>query len=176
MKNIILILLLLISSCSGNRLNIISGNKKVIQHTEVKRASFEQDSKDIVWSRMHYYIYICLGYPAVKFYNPYVIHVENFDPFRNITIVRELNQEKFRIVISYTSEVKMKKRNSTDKSSNLVKDSDDVLRINNLLDDMIVYARTGVHKQLPVRERKLRNPKKEMEKRIKKNKDSFFFY
>jgi len=152
MKKVLYIYLFLFIGCSGVQVPYLDGGKDKIRHSDIRKVYFNIENNELVWSRLHYYVYICLGYPPVKSYNPYLINVRGDNPYRDLVIVREVGIKQIRIVMSYTADVRAKRITEISKKVKYIGNPKDVMRIKIKLDDMLEYAGTGKHKQKPKRD------------------------
>jgi len=166
MRNLYIILLLCSVGCASAQLPF---GKKSVTHTEVKKIFFDIQTKELVWSRLHSYLHLYLGYPITRPYNPYIIQA-GYGTTPRIIIARELDQEKMRIIINYTDRVKTKIIGEASEQKQ-IKDPVDVLRMTHLIDDMIEYSRRGKHRTEKVKEQKPRTDETPINDR-----DHFFFY
>ena len=166
MRTVYIILLLCSVGCASAQLPF---GEKSVSHTEVKKIDFDIQTKELVWSRLHSYLHLYLGYPITRPYNPYIIQAGHGTTPR-IIIAREIDQEKMRIIINYTDRVKTKIIGEASERKQ-IKDPNDVLRMTHLIDDMIEYARRGKHAVEKMKEYMLQKRDAPINDR-----EHFFFY
>lgn len=142
-KYILSILIFILTGCLGMQ---PSGREMInsdpIRHSEYIKSSFDLSLNEQIWSRAHYYVFVYMAYPPSKTYNPYMIHAERTDPFRDIIVVREIAGNTIDLSISYTADIKpVSLPSNNDKSPEL----EDAHIMKNLIEDMLEYIKTGKH-------------------------------
>ncbi len=162
----LLIAIVFLTGCS--EMQVTSGlfsSSSVKKYTTVKEVNFNLKRNELIWSRANYYLYGFLRYDIQSSYNPYVIIIKNRDPYKEIAVVREIEEGKTKLSIIYTCNQKSNNKNMPN----------EIIELKILFDDFFEYLETGNHKEITpkVVESEIKRRKEE---KIQNDKDTFFFY
>ncbi len=169
MKKLI-IALLFIGGCSGMQISsdFFKSSPSTKKYSQIKEVDFDIKKNELIWSRVNSYLYGFLNYEILSPYNPYILNVKNENPYKEITIVREIDESKIKLRIIYNCI--LYKEKSKDKSM-----PHEVIEMKILFDDLLEYLETGKHKDLTPKAVEGEIKKSKDEKKMS-DKDTFFFY